>query len=270
MKTNANGSIPRGIEVLVKKASVDAEFRGMLLARRAEAAGEIGLELEPSEAAMLNSVPGAQLEAIIASTVVSPMSRGAFLGRAAAAMLAALLASPGEQAAYGATRGVQPDKPDATGEKGPFIVYEQTNLRGDSSFGVATEAEFAIKAADVARRNKVLDRAYQQAMAAWKEDPAYKGVAFPMKKPVRMRCEKLETFPIRKQAETAVAPRAKQQEKQAEQKRKAEQQRLEGLSEAEKKREQKRAELRDAAERLFDRQLGELLASEAPAEVKPE
>ncbi len=41
------GEIPRGIEVLVKKASVDRVFRAKLLTERASAAGDIGLELMP-------------------------------------------------------------------------------------------------------------------------------------------------------------------------------------------------------------------------------
>ena len=68
-------AIPRGIEVLVKKASVDPAFRTLLLERRAGAAREIALELDPAEAAMLNAIPAAQLEAIIARTTVDPMSR---------------------------------------------------------------------------------------------------------------------------------------------------------------------------------------------------
>jgi len=84
------GEIPRGIEVLVKKASVDAGFRKVLLEKRAEAAREIALELDPAEVMMLNAVPAAQLEGIIARTTVSPGKKLAFLGRAAAVMLAAL------------------------------------------------------------------------------------------------------------------------------------------------------------------------------------
>src|SRR5512140_2192715 len=64
------GDIPRGIAVLVKKASVDPTFRAPLLAQRAKAAGEIGLLLTPEETLMLNHVPAAQLEAIIARTSV--------------------------------------------------------------------------------------------------------------------------------------------------------------------------------------------------------
>ncbi len=84
------GPIPRGIEVLVKKASVDPDFRDLLLNRRAEAAGEIGLDLDPAEVMMLTAVPAVQLEAIIAQTDVPQEHRRAFLGKAAAAMLAAV------------------------------------------------------------------------------------------------------------------------------------------------------------------------------------
>lgn len=84
------GDVPRGIEVLIKKASVDAEFKKLLTDKRSGAAEEIQLRLDPAEVAMLNSVPASQLEAIIARTKVSWKSRAAFLGRAAAVMLAAL------------------------------------------------------------------------------------------------------------------------------------------------------------------------------------
>ena len=82
--------IPRGIEVLVKKASVDPEFRKLLLSRRAAAAEEIGLELAESETAMLKVIAVEQLEAIIKSTSVTPASRRIFLGKAASVMLAAI------------------------------------------------------------------------------------------------------------------------------------------------------------------------------------
>jgi hypothetical protein len=102
------GQIPRGIEILVKKASVDPAFRAILLERRAAAAAEIGLALEPAEALMLAAVPAGQLEAIIARIVVPEEHRRAFLGKAAATMLATLglvtvtACKP---------RGVSPDRP---------------------------------------------------------------------------------------------------------------------------------------------------------------
>jgi hypothetical protein len=99
------GPVPRGIEVLVKKAAVDPEFKAVLLGQRAEAAGAIGLALDPAEAMMLRAVPAAQLEAIIARTEVAQEHRRAFLGSAAAVMLAALgLATPG-------CGGIRPDQP---------------------------------------------------------------------------------------------------------------------------------------------------------------
>jgi hypothetical protein len=78
------------MEVLLKKASVDAEFKGLLLEERAECAHRIDLELKPVESAILNGIPAEQLDAIIGSTKVNSKQRPAFLGYAAAAMLAAL------------------------------------------------------------------------------------------------------------------------------------------------------------------------------------
>ena len=104
------GEIPRGIEVLVKKASVDAEFRRLLLERRADAAGEIGLVLDPAETAMISAVPAAQLETIIAQTSVPSEHRRVFLGKVAAAMLAAI----GLTTSAGCL-GCRPDQPAPTG-----------------------------------------------------------------------------------------------------------------------------------------------------------
>ena len=84
------GGIPRGIEILVKKASVDPGFREILLEKRAAAAAEIGLELSPAEATTLNSVPQSQIEQIIENTIVPDEHRRVFLGKTAAAMLAVL------------------------------------------------------------------------------------------------------------------------------------------------------------------------------------
>jgi len=106
--------IPRGVEVLVKKAAVDPSFKKLLLERRAEAAEAIALTLSAAEEAVLAAVPEAQLRAIIASTKVSPSLRPAFLGYAAAAMLAAL--SAGAYADEAEDRmmrptGIEPDIP---------------------------------------------------------------------------------------------------------------------------------------------------------------
>lgn len=84
------GPIPRGIEVLVKKAAVDPAFRTRLLAVRSAVAVDIGLELSPSESALLAVVPAAQLAAMIDGTRLPERQRAAFLGSAAAVMLAAI------------------------------------------------------------------------------------------------------------------------------------------------------------------------------------
>jgi hypothetical protein len=87
------GDVPRGVEVLIKKAAVDPAFKKILFKERAGAAAAIGLKLSPAEEAMLAAVPEAQLRAIIRNTKVSPNLRPAFLGATAGAMLAALSAA---------------------------------------------------------------------------------------------------------------------------------------------------------------------------------
>jgi hypothetical protein len=109
----AVGDIPRGVEVLIKKAAVDAAFRERLLKERAGAAALIGLRLDRSEAAMLTAIPADQLDAIVSATRVPSRLHGVFMGAAAAAMLAAVGASSawaeGPDHAY--VGGAAPDEP---------------------------------------------------------------------------------------------------------------------------------------------------------------
>ena len=115
---------PRGVEVLIKKASIDGEFRQLFLADRLAAAEAIGLQLEPPEAAMLAAVPAGQLQQIIAQTTVPEPQRRVFLGKVAATMLAALAATESEPvfAGQGAT-GIRPESP-----KEPPRTIEQRML----------------------------------------------------------------------------------------------------------------------------------------------
>ena len=108
------GQVPRGIELLVKKAAVDPEFRTVLHEKRAGAAREIDLTLTSAETAMLNAVPSGQLEAIIAATRVRPTTMPALLGKSAAAMLLALAAIAVGCDSGGVVLGEQPDRPEAT------------------------------------------------------------------------------------------------------------------------------------------------------------
>jgi hypothetical protein len=105
------GDIPRGIEVLVKKASVDPAFKGLLLRERSEAAKEIGLELKPSEVAMINAVPEAQLESIISRVEIPEKHRAIFLGKAAALMILALGTLSSGCSRIPVTEGIAPDRP---------------------------------------------------------------------------------------------------------------------------------------------------------------
>jgi len=85
--------LPRGIEVLLKKASVDAEFRELLLADPNQAAASIELELQPVESAMLQTLPKEQLATVVDRTEVPLSHRRAFLGTVAATMLAFITGS---------------------------------------------------------------------------------------------------------------------------------------------------------------------------------
>jgi len=162
--------IPRGIEVLVKKASVDPNFRRLLLDRRAESAAEIGLELDPAEAAMLDAIPSAQLDAIIARTTVDPMSRGVFLGRAAALMLAALGAGLGCETSE-ASRGIRPGEVWET-------LYREIDYKGRVTYAIAEREAFLARQTEVARMNELLPEACELARRAWKSDPAHTGFPF--------------------------------------------------------------------------------------------
>jgi len=82
------GSILVGIDVLIKKASIDPEFRQILLEKRGEAAHEIGLELTETEQEMLSSISLEQLEKIIDNTKVKPEHHSIFRGKAVKLMLA--------------------------------------------------------------------------------------------------------------------------------------------------------------------------------------
>jgi len=110
--------IPRGLEVLIKKAAVDPAFKKLLLEKRAGAAEAIGLKLTAAEETMLDAVPRAQLEAIVANTKVSPKLRPAFLGHAAVVMLAAL----GTVTVGCCTKGHAPDIPDERPSGPPNVL----------------------------------------------------------------------------------------------------------------------------------------------------
>ena len=115
------GDVPRGVEVLIKKAAVDPKFKKLLLGKRAAAAEAIALKLEPAEAAMLEAVPESHLAAVIARTTVSPKIRPAFLGYAAGVMLAALgtatLGCNGNGDPGPTTEGIRPDRPGESEEQ---------------------------------------------------------------------------------------------------------------------------------------------------------
>jgi hypothetical protein len=102
--------VPRGLEVLVKKASIDPGFRARLLRERSKASGAISLNLDDTEALILDSLPEKNLEIMIDHAEVPHFQRKAFLGCIAAAMLAAigLVDTAAEEIVV---TGILPDRP---------------------------------------------------------------------------------------------------------------------------------------------------------------
>ena len=139
-------TIPRGIEVLIKKAAVDVAFRQRLLEERSEAAQAIGLTLTPAEVAMLDVASDEQLRATIDHTRVEPRLRPAFLGRAAAVMLAALGACQCTEQVP-ATDGIRPDpppkeapaKPERKKPAASTKTTQDPQPRGITMYGVMVE-----------------------------------------------------------------------------------------------------------------------------------
>jgi hypothetical protein len=82
--------VPTGLQRLLRLASVDAGFRGELVARRAAVAAAAGVELTASERAILAAIPAAQLEAMIGGLSPPAPDRRGFLREAAASAVVLL------------------------------------------------------------------------------------------------------------------------------------------------------------------------------------
>lgn len=114
-----NVPVPRGIEVLVKKAAIDAEFRKLLLEQRGRAAAIIGLELDPAETAMLCAISREQLARIVENTAVPAELRSMFAGQVAAAMMAALGMGLASSPAQPVGAPADPPKPGSSAPQPP-------------------------------------------------------------------------------------------------------------------------------------------------------
>jgi hypothetical protein len=86
------GNSPRGIEILLKKASVDEDFAKVLLESPEEAARLISLDLQDSERRILLNTPRSSLRTMIRHTTVKRQQLSAFKTMSAALMLVAVVA----------------------------------------------------------------------------------------------------------------------------------------------------------------------------------
>lgn len=85
---------PRGVELLIKLASVDSDFRQLLLKSWEAAAKMIKLDLDPGECAMLSAISREQLAQSIDRFQMPEKERRAFLEQLATAMLPASESPP--------------------------------------------------------------------------------------------------------------------------------------------------------------------------------
>jgi len=141
--------VPTGIQVLLRLAALDPAFRRQLTERRGDVAQAAGVELTPSERAILAAIPAAQLDQMAASMPPPPPPRREFLRKTAAtavvllggAAMAEPLAgcvrghgcdepSPFRQDQQPATTGIVPDIPEDTGEPVPSRPKDPHPTRG--------------------------------------------------------------------------------------------------------------------------------------------
>lgn len=80
--------IPRGLELLIKRASIDSDFRKDLLQKRVELLEELNINLDETEKGMLACVPEEHLARMIDATEVPAAQRKAISSGSVAAMIA--------------------------------------------------------------------------------------------------------------------------------------------------------------------------------------
>jgi hypothetical protein len=129
-------NVPRGLEILLKKAAVDPEFKRRLLTDRSRAAARIALQLDPTEVEVLDALPPRNLLAMVDRTEVPDSQRRAFLGCVATVMLAALGAMEASAAEEIVVTGILPDRPGIKpilkwdGESGKaYTLYYSDDLK---------------------------------------------------------------------------------------------------------------------------------------------
>jgi hypothetical protein len=86
-------NFPRGIEILLKKAKVDMQFKTLLLKNPLKAAKSIDLTLKEHEKKIIKNTPKSILETMIQNTFVPKHHVKTFLTAKTAAMLALILTS---------------------------------------------------------------------------------------------------------------------------------------------------------------------------------
>lgn len=124
-------NFPRGIEILLKKAKVDCQFRTLLLKNPVKAAKSIDLDLNESEKKIVESTTKPMLERMMQNTFVPKHHVKTFLTSSAAAMLALVLTS---------TALVSSSAAGTKGEEAEAIMYEDHFQVAEERMGVVQDA----------------------------------------------------------------------------------------------------------------------------------
>ncbi|GAB4284088.1 MAG: hypothetical protein Kow0029_30520 [Candidatus Rifleibacteriota bacterium] len=133
---NQRTDIPRGLELLIKKASADDSFKNELLIKKEKLIDELNLALDISEKAMLAAVPTEHLRKMIEATEL-PQSQKKALAKVSTAAMVALVA----QLAFAPVAG-KADTPEANSsqnhriEDSDFIEKNQKPVHSNIVKGI--------------------------------------------------------------------------------------------------------------------------------------
>ncbi len=127
------GDVPLGLEQVLYTAAVDPGFYGQLLQDRQAAVAGAGIDLRPSEQAMLAAISPAQLRAAVSGVDTSPrnLQRRSFLRSVAAGALTVTAVEALQGCSDDAATGIRPQV-DAAPDDGLMATGIRPDLPGDS------------------------------------------------------------------------------------------------------------------------------------------
>ena len=142
-------SVPVGLEKVLYLAARDPKLRERLLADRAAAIAALGVQLRPSESAMLEAAPGDALEAMIEKIDASNPRRRKFMNLVAAAATSLAAGTALMSCDPGQSMGVGPDMDagdDASADTDTDADSDSDTDTGSDSDTVDTDTNYGVDA----------------------------------------------------------------------------------------------------------------------------